>query len=159
MKLPRCSLPGNAAHAKIAAGRKFLAAVNDRLPAGTSMVVETTLSGLSFRKVLSTARSNGFEITIAYLFLDSADACIARVQQRVRKGGHHVPDVDVRRRFSRSIVNVWNRYRELADNWVLLYNGLGQLQDVAAGARMDVSVRDPALFSDFTAIVGASDDD
>ena len=151
--------PGNAAHAKIEAGRRFLAAVNDHLSAGTSMVVETTLSGLAFRKVLSTAKSNGFEITIAYLFLDSADACVARVEERVRKGGHHVPEVDVRRRFSRSIVNFWNLYREMADNWVLLYNGLGQLQDVAAGARMDISVRDPALFSDFMAIVGASDDD
>ena len=60
--------PGNAAHAKIEAGRRFLAAVNDHLSAGTSMVVETTLSGLAFRKVLSTAKSNGFEITIAYLF-------------------------------------------------------------------------------------------
>ncbi len=151
--------PGNAVNARIEAGRIFLSAIESHLSARQSMVVETTLSGLTFRNAILTARSQGFEISIAYVFLDTADVCVARVKERVRKGGHHVPEVDVRRRFTRSGVNFWNIYRKMADNWVLLYNGLGQLQDVAAGALEDISVRNPSLFSEFMTILGAANDD
>lgn len=105
------------------------------------------------------AKELGFDISIAYLFLDSADACVARVTERVRKGGHEVPERDIRRRFARSMINFWTIYREMADNWVLLYNGTGQLQDVAAGSNQNVSIRDATLFSEFMTIVGTSDDD
>jgi len=47
----------------------------------------------------------------------------------------------------------------MADNWVLLYNGTGQLQDVAGGSSDDVSVRDTKLFKDFMTIVGMPGDD
>ncbi len=96
---------------------------------------------------------------MAYVFLESADACSARVTERVRKGGHHVPNADVRRRFTRSVVNFWTIYREMADNWVLLYNGAGQLQDVAAGSNQYVTVRDTTLLKDFMTIVEMPNDD
>lgn len=151
--------PGNAASARIEAGREFLKAIDQHVSRRQSIVVETTLSGVTFRHAVSNAKNFGFEVSIAYLFLDTADACVARVEERVRKGGHHVPETDVRRRFVRSSVNFWEIYRKLADNWVLLYNGVGQLQDVAAGAFEDISIRDASLFSEFMTIVGGSNDD
>jgi predicted ABC-type ATPase len=150
--------PGNAVDARIEAGRLFLSAIERNLAARQSIIVETTLSDLTFRNAILTARSQGFEISVTYVFLDTADACVARVKERVRKGGHHVPEADVRRRFSRSSVNFWNVYRKMADNWVLLDNGLGQLQDVAAGALEDISVRDSSLFSQFMSILGVAND-
>jgi predicted ABC-type ATPase len=91
--------------------------------------------------------------------MDSTDGCIARVAERVRKGGHDVPEADIRRRFVRSVANFWTTYREMADSWVLLYNGAGTLQDVAAGAREQASIRDATLFSDFMTLVGTPNDD
>ena len=70
-------------------------------------------------------------------------------QQRVRAGGHNVPESDIRRRFERSIRNFWTIYRELADNWVLLYNGMTTLQDIAVGAGNQTAVRDSELFAAF----------
>ena len=149
----------NPASARMEAGRQFLRIVDEYLSQRESLVVETTLSGRTFRHTIAKARDAGFDVSIAYLFLESADACMARVTERVRKGGHHVPDADVRRRFARSVVNFWTIYREMADNWVLLYNGTGRLQDVAAGSHENVSIRETTLFDDFMTIAGTPDDD
>lgn len=81
---------------------------------------------------------------------------MARIEQRVRQGGHHVPDHDVRRRFPRSVANFWTIYRQMADDWVVLYNASEQLQDVAAGSHEDLAIRDTTLFKVFTDLVTAS---
>ena len=105
---------------------------------------------------IASARDAGFSVDIAFLFVESADACVARVAERVRKGGHDVPESDVRRRFTRSLRNFWRIYRELADNWVLIYNGMTTMQDVAAGSRDQTAVRNPRLYSFYSDLVGES---
>ena len=47
----------------------------------------------------------------------------------------------------------------MADRWVIVYNEAYQLQDGAAGSRLDVVIRDSTLFQDFLAIGGLSHDD
>lgn len=148
--------PGDPVPARLEAGKRFLTAVDEHLSRHESLVVETTLSGRTFRHTIATAKQRGFTISIAYLFLESADTCIARVEERVRKGGHDVPDSDVRRRFGRSLTNFWTIYRQMADTWVLLYNGGGQLQDVAAGSHHSLSIRDTTMFNEFIRIIGTS---
>lgn len=69
-------------------------------------------------------------------------------------GGHDVPEPDIRRRFTRSIRNFWSIYRELADSWVLHYNGGTTLEDIAVGAGHQTAVRDSDLFAAFLALVG-----
>lgn len=84
-----------------------------------------------------------------FLDLDSSKACVARVQEPVRKGGHDVPAADVHRRFARSMSNFWQIYRQIADHWILVYNATGQFKEVAIGMSDGFSVRDDALFRDF----------
>ena len=150
--------PADPTSARIAAGRQFSRSVGEFLASGTSFVVESTLSGRSFRRNLIEAGLRGFEITIAFVFVDSGDVCVARVAERVRKGGHDVPESDIRRRFGRSITNFWTVYRNLADNWVVLYNGGGRIQDASAGARSHVTIRDSTLHSLFLTSVQLHDD-
>jgi predicted ABC-type ATPase len=151
--------PNDPASARFDAGRQFIESVDEHLSRQQSLIVETTLSGLTFRHNITKAQQLGFDVSIAYLFMDSTDGCIARVAERVRKGGHDVPEADIRRRFVRSVANFWTTYREMADSWVPLYNGAGTLQDVAAGAREQASIRDATLFSDFMTLVGTPNDD
>ena len=125
----------------------------------TSFVCESTLSGLTMRNFIVSARNAGYSVSIAFLLVASADVCVARVAQRVRKGGHNVPESDIRRRFTRSIRNFWRIYRELADNWVLLYNGETAIQDVAAGSRDRIAIRDPHAYSIFLELIEESNDD
>ncbi len=61
-----------------------------------------------------------------------------------------VPEVDIRRRFLRSIRNFWRLYRPLADHWMLVYNSGNQPLDVAAGTATDGSIRDAELYAVFS---------
>jgi predicted ABC-type ATPase len=56
--------------------------------------------------VLGTARSYDYEVTLLYVGLDDPEECLRRIRERVRRGGHSVPEEDVRRRLIRSIANL-----------------------------------------------------
>jgi predicted ABC-type ATPase len=92
-----------------------------------------------------------------FLFIDSAALSLARVRQRVRKGGHNVPEADVLRRFARTFSNFWNIYRELADLWLLTYNDAEGPQDVALGTRLGSVVLDQSLFRQFLRVAKSDD--
>ena len=149
--------PDDPANVQIAASREFLRRIDTAIAGSDSFVVESTLSGRTFQQLLNNAKAAGFEITIVYLFLDSADTCVDRVNERVQKGGHNVPEIDIRRRFVRSIRNFWNLYRPLSDHWLLIYNSSNQPLDVAVGTATDVSVRDAELFSQFQLLIDADE--
>lgn len=148
--------PSHLVAAQMAAARQFIRNIQEHISLKKSFVCETTLSGLTIQKVFSSSRDAGYAITVAFMFVDSADVCVARVAERVRAGGHNVPESDIRRRFKRSIRNFWTIYRNMADNWVLLYNGGTALQDIAVGSGARTAVRDSVLFVSFLEIVGES---
>src|ERR1039457_4936478 len=37
--------------------------------------------------------------------MDSPERCITRIRNRAARGGHFIPDADVRRRYARSVIN------------------------------------------------------
>lgn len=85
--------------------------------------------------------------------MDSVEACIRRIRARVQRGGHPVPDDDVRRRFRRSLVNFWERYRFDADAWHLTYNGAEGAVRVAFGNGPRAVVIDAPNFERFLGLV------
>lgn len=115
--------PDNPASAVFEAGRQFIERVNDSIESKTSFIVESTLSGRSIVKQIRAAKDQGFRVIMHMVFVESPETSIQRVKNRVRQGGHHVPDSDVSRRFKRALVNFWRLYRPLADEWELSYNG------------------------------------
>ena len=143
---------------RIEAGRQFIRSVDQAISSGQSCVCESTRAGLTIRNSINKAAETGFESTIVFVFVDSAEVCMARVAERVRKGGHNVPQQDIRRRFHRSINNFWTLYRELVDNWVVLYNGGSQIQDVSMGSQQQITVRDEGLHNRFKAFVESNND-
>ena len=149
--------PNDPASVQITASREFLRQIDTAIMGSDSFVVESTLSGRTFRRQLNNAKAAGFQITIVYLFLDSADTCVDRVNGRVQTGGLDVPEIDIRRRFVRSIDNFWNLYRPLADHWLLIYNAGNQPQDVAVGTATNISIRDAELFSQFQLLIDAGE--
>jgi predicted ABC-type ATPase len=99
--------PGHPERAAISAGKEFVHRMAAALRDFKTIIVESTLAGRSLRRQILDAREAGFAVSIAYVFLDSADACVQRVSERVQKGGHLVPEPDIRRRFVRSLANFW----------------------------------------------------
>ena len=49
--------------------------------------------------------------------LATPEEALRRVGQRVRRGGHGIPEDVVRRRFDRSVGNFRHVYRDLVDSW------------------------------------------
>jgi predicted ABC-type ATPase len=134
---------------QVAAGREFLRRLEEQLVKDEDFVIETTLSGRTLRNYLRRAQTAGFSITVTFIYLDSADTSVARVRARVLRGGHNVPEVDIRRRFTRSCTNFWHLYREIADQWVVVYNAGNGFVEVAFGIPGEFAVSDEDLFGRF----------
>jgi cell division protein FtsZ len=59
---------------------------------------ETTLGGKTIPRLLAEAASQGVEVYVWYVGLSSPELHIERVQARVRRGGHDIPEEHIRRR-------------------------------------------------------------
>lgn len=84
--------------------------------------MESTLSGKTYIGFLRDAKQAGYEIELHYVWLTSADMAVQRVRQRVKKGGHPVPESDIRRRYQRSTDHFIGDYLPLADRWFIWNN-------------------------------------
>ena len=73
---------------------------------GKSFNQETTLCGHSIFRNIDKAKRLGYEIDLSYVGLQSAEIAIERVAQRVRDGGHGIPEEDIRRRYDESLKNL-----------------------------------------------------
>ena len=80
------------------------------------------MSGKTYIRLFRRARHLGYDIELNYLWLSSPSHAIARVRERVKKGGHHVPAADIRRRFKRSLVHLPGDYLPLATRWIIWDN-------------------------------------
>jgi predicted ABC-type ATPase len=73
---------------------------------GLDFTFETTLGGNTMPRLLAGAAKRGIEVRIFYIGLASADVHVERVRHRVLAGGHHIPEVDIRRRYRHSLINL-----------------------------------------------------
>lgn len=102
--------PLNPRQIAVKAGKLLLHEIDGCLTAGESFGLESTLSGTTYSRLLQRAKSLGYQIEIHYLWLPSPALAIRRIAQRVKKGGHTIPDADVKWRFSRSWTNLIHLY-------------------------------------------------
>jgi len=103
--------PDDLQTAALAAGRLFSRRLTDSIEAGQSLLVETTTSGLSLKRRIEDANDRGYLVEMRFVFVNNVDLLVKRIAEHVAKGGHDVPEADVRRRFLRSMRNFWNIYR------------------------------------------------
>lgn len=106
--------PLNPSAAAIAAGREVLKRTANCLSRGLSFAVETTLSSRGRMDLLRKAKSRGYQVHLVFIGLDSPERRITRIRNRAARGGHFIPDADVRRRYARSAANAAQALR-LAD--------------------------------------------
>ncbi|MBI4712776.1 MAG: zeta toxin family protein [Planctomycetes bacterium] len=141
--------PHQIAKARIQAGKIFLSKIGEHIAGGKSFIIETTLAGRYFIGVINELRKNNYRIEIIYIFVESIEEAIRRVDIRVKKGGHPVPEEDIKRRFTRSKVNFWNMYRPMADNWRIFLNSKDEFLQVATGEKNELQIIDEVNFSLF----------
>jgi predicted ABC-type ATPase len=106
----------------MAAGRMMLARLKALALAREDFAFETTLASRSFAPWLASLRASSYRVHLAFLALSSPDLAVARVAQRVRQGGHDVPEPVVRRRFVAGLRNFFAPYQSIADTWQMFDN-------------------------------------
>ncbi len=77
-------------------------AIDERL----DFAFETTLGANTIPRLLQMAANAGIEIYVWYVGLESAELHLARVKSRVARGGHDIPEEDIRRRYEHSRLNL-----------------------------------------------------
>lgn len=97
------------------AGKVALREVQRAIREGESFAFESTLSGRTYLRLLNDAIAAGFALHLFYLWIPGADLALARIRERVEVGGHNVPEPDVRRRYPRSLRNVFMLYAQKMD--------------------------------------------
>lgn len=115
----------------IRAGRLLLEEFARLVEKKETFALESTISGQTYLRHLARAKAMGFNIELHYLWVSDPAESIARVKQRVKKGGHFVPPEDIRRRFHRSLANLFNDYLPLADQWVIWDNRISPPKPLA----------------------------
>ncbi len=108
--------PGQVA---FAAGRLMLQRVAQLVVSGRSFAFETTLATRGYLRLIPAWQSGGYRVKLCFLKLPDADFAIRRVAQRVRLGGHAIPDETIRRRFDRGWANLRRSYLGLVDEWAI----------------------------------------
>lgn len=102
--------PFNPRKEQVTASKLFLNAVHTAVLIESDFAFETTLAGKSNLKLIRKLRDAGWNVELIYLALPSVEMCRRRVNERVVHGGHDIPASDIKRRFYRSLSNLFGPY-------------------------------------------------
>jgi predicted ABC-type ATPase len=125
----------------IRAGRILLDRIHELAGQRASFAFETTLASRSFVPFIKRQKVDGYAFRLHFLWLPNPEMAVERVAERVRSGGHSVPEATVRRRYISGLANFFNLYMPLADKWFFVDNSCdsgpqviasGELQNVTA---------------------------
>lgn len=105
-----------------AASRLMLAEINRLAAQGRSFAFETTLAGRGYLRRIDQWRRDGYRVVLVFLSLGSPEDAVRRVAERVKQGGHQVPEYVVRRRFDSGLRNLREYYMGRANEWRALDN-------------------------------------
>jgi len=126
----------------IEAGRVMLHRLHELAERRENFAFESTLAARSYAPWLSRLRQQGYEVHLLFVWLRSVDLAIERVAERVRRGGHHIPSPELRRRYKRGIINLFELYMPVVDAWAIYDNSD---QDQAALVATGVSNGRPKI--------------
>jgi predicted ABC-type ATPase len=97
------------------AARIMLEHLRDLARDKVDFALETTLSGKTYAPWIAELKKQGYLFNLIYLWLPSADMAVDRVKDRVRRGGHDIPEDTIRRRYEGGLQNFFRLYSPMAD--------------------------------------------
>ena len=102
------------------AGRLMWERLEELAVSRKSFAFETTLASRTYAPWIVKRRAEGYQTRLVFLWLPSAELAIQRVTDRVRVGGHHIPDDVIRRRYAGGLRNLFELYLPMMDRWEVL---------------------------------------
>ena len=130
----------------IKAGKILLDQIADCSRKKVNFAFETTLSGKAYIKLFRKMKQHGYELHMFFLWLPTVKLALARVADRVRKGGHDILEQDVRRRFARGLKNLFNAYSSLFDTWSVFDNSTGSPEQIFRVERGEITVHNKTKY-------------
>lgn len=118
--------------AAIRAGRVMLQRLDELASSRVNFAFETTLSGRSYAVWLERLITTGYSFKLFYLWIPSPEFAVARVAERVGKGGHSIPENTIRRRYFAGLRNLIELYIPLASEWQVIDNSSSDHAKVVA---------------------------
>lgn len=85
---------------KLKSGKKAVRIISDCLNKGVNFTQETTLSGKKTLRTIIEAKEKDYYIRLFYIGVSTAEESLSRIKNRVLKGGHDIPEEDVKRRYN-----------------------------------------------------------
>lgn len=142
----------NAERAAFHAGRIMLERLRQLADEKENFAFETTLASKTFANWIHKLKPSGYQFHLFYLWIPSPDFAVARVAERVRMGGHHVPEETIRRRYHAGLRNFFHLYSPIADTWHLFDNSAASAPILIASGDKDAGqvVEHPVLWSQLT---------
>ena len=134
--------------AALMAGRVMLDRLRFLAGERRDFAFETTLAGRGHARWLQSLRATGYRAHLIFLALPAAELAVARIAERVRQGGHDVPEAVVRRRFVAGLRNFFKVYRTIVDGWHMYDNSTvtGPRLIAYGAAGVPTTTADPAAW-------------
>ena len=133
------------------AGRIMVERLRELAGQRASFAFESTLATRSYAPWIRWLRVQGYAFHLLFLWLHSPELAVQRVRERVRAGGHDVPEPVIRRRYQRGIRNFFGLYQALADSWAVYDNSFGNPELIArGGGQLAATIYRPDLWYNFS---------
>lgn len=138
------NLTGTDAQRNLEAGRWVIAETRAAIAEGRSFIRETTLTSWESQRTMFEAKEAGYRVDFHYVGADSVKTTMARVEERVRKGGHDISETTQARRFETSLKNA-GAVLSLTDRATFYDNTSDRYRIVATAenGRLTGAVKDP----------------
>jgi predicted ABC-type ATPase len=101
----------------IKAGKIMLEHLHDLAEQRANFAFETTLASRAFAPWIAELKKTGYLFHLFFVWVPSPEVSINRVKDRVRNGGHDVPEDTIRRRYRRGLENFFKLYQPIANTW------------------------------------------
>ena len=140
--------PFNPESVAFEAGRLMLQRIDDLLEANETFSIETTLATKSYVNLVRRAQHQGYFVHLIFFWLESPELAINRVAERVSKGGHNIPVDVIRRRYVAGLKNLFERFANEVDLWMIYDNSRTPRTFVAQGGKaMNTTIASEVIYN------------
>jgi predicted ABC-type ATPase len=140
------------------AGRLMLEELRRLAAQRVTFAFETTLSGRSYLPFIKRLRDDGYTVHLFFLWPRSIELTLRRIMERVALGGHNVPEADVRRRFDRTVRNLFQHYQHCVNSWMMFDNSGADFVRIAYETDGRLAVEVPDVYSSLVSLGGGDED-
>ena len=141
--------PFDPAKASIKAGKILLGQIEEFSKRKIDFAFETTLAGKNYVKLFKKLSKQAYQVHLIFLWIPDVKLAVARVRDRVQRGGHSIPVSDIRRRFGRGLQNLFKIYQPLLDSWSIFDSSTADPEKIAMFENKKLAVYNKAKYEAF----------